>query len=54
MNKEHIISEIKRTAEENGGVPLGKDRFLKETGIKFSDWYGLIGMVSSGLGGETH
>jgi hypothetical protein len=40
MNKQHIISEIKRTAEENGGVPLGKDRFLKETGIKFSDWYG--------------
>lgn len=42
MNKQHIISEIKRTTEENGGVPLGKDRFQKETGIKFSDWYGKI------------
>lgn len=37
MNKQHIISEIKRTAEENGGVPLGQARFQKETGIKFSD-----------------
>jgi hypothetical protein len=26
MNRQHIISEIKRTAEENGGVPLGKDQ----------------------------
>lgn len=40
MNKQYIISEIKRTAEENGSVPLGKDRFQKETGIKLSDWYG--------------
>jgi len=23
MNKEHILSEIKRTADENGGAPLG-------------------------------
>jgi hypothetical protein len=40
MNKEHILQEIKRTAEENGGVPLGKARFLAETGIREADWLG--------------
>jgi len=40
MDKQHIIDEIKRTAENNGGKPLGKDRFFSETGIQVSDWYG--------------
>ena len=40
MNKQHILDEIVRTAKENGGLPLGKGRFFKETGIKDSDWYG--------------
>lgn len=39
-SREHIISEIQRTAEANGGTPLGKSRFLSETGIRESDWLG--------------
>lgn len=40
FNKRHIIDEIKRTAQENGGVPLGTQRFRAQTGIKVSDWQG--------------
>ncbi len=40
MNKQYILEEIKRTAEANGSVPLGRQKFLQETGIKESDWYG--------------
>ncbi len=40
MNKQHILDEIRRTAKANNGVPLGRDRFLRETGLKESDWYG--------------
>ncbi|MBI3584537.1 MAG: GIY-YIG nuclease family protein [Nitrospinae bacterium] len=40
MDKQHIIDEIKRTAEKNGGVPLGTERFFAETGICKSDWFG--------------
>jgi len=40
MDKQLILDEIKRTAEENGGVPLGRDAFLAATGIKQTDWYG--------------
>jgi len=40
MNKHHILEEIKRTAEANDGVPLGKQRFLTETGVRESDWSG--------------
>lgn len=40
MKREFIIAEIKRTAAQNGGRPLGKRRFYTETGIKESDWSG--------------
>jgi len=40
FTKSHIIAEIKRTAEENAGKPLGISRFQAETGIKSSDWIG--------------
>jgi hypothetical protein len=40
VDKQHILNEIKRTAESNRGVALGMQRFQTETGIKVSDWYG--------------
>jgi hypothetical protein len=40
MNRQHILGEIKRTAQANGGIPLGRIAFQRETGIKESDWLG--------------
>src|SRR5215475_11947081 len=40
MDRQYIIDEIRRTANENGGVPLGKMKFLRATGIKDADWLG--------------
>jgi hypothetical protein len=40
LSKNHIIAEIRRTAEEKGGRPLGRVRFQAETGIKESDLLG--------------
>ncbi|HSQ28297.1 MAG TPA: GIY-YIG nuclease family protein [Gemmatimonadaceae bacterium] len=40
VTKEEILTEIRRTAAENGGVALGKKRFLDATGIAESDWSG--------------
>jgi len=41
MDKQYILSEIKRTADDNDGRPLGIDRFREETGIRKEDWYGI-------------
>src|SRR3989344_5715795 len=38
LSKQHILDEIKRTAKENGGKPLGLARFQKEAGINPYDW----------------
>jgi len=40
MKKDHILQEIKRTAQANGGAPLGWRKFAKETGIRQPDWLG--------------
>ena len=39
FSKEKIIEELKRTAKENGGKPLGNVRFSKETGISQNQIY---------------
>lgn len=40
MDRDHILSEIRRTADANGGIPLGRSRFQQATGIRESDWAG--------------
>ncbi len=40
MKRDFIISEIKRTASDNDGVPLGQRAFATTTGIRRHDWYG--------------
>jgi hypothetical protein len=40
LGKSTILEEIRRTATENGGRPLGAARFETETGIGRSDWLG--------------
>jgi hypothetical protein len=40
MDRQYILDEIRRTAIVNGGVPLGRERFQRETGVKYYDWYG--------------
>ena len=49
MTKGQILSEIRRTARANGGVPLGWKRFKTETGIGYYDWFGKFGAGWSDL-----
>jgi len=53
VTKAHILQEIKRTAEEAGGKPLGKQRFASETGINKSDWLGRYWVCWSDAIGEA-
>jgi len=45
MTREAILSEIRRTAQENGGVALGKKRFLDATGSQSLTGAGAIGLA---------
>jgi hypothetical protein len=38
MQREDILAEMKRTAKDNGGKPLGRGRFKIVTGIGEYDW----------------
>src|SRR5580704_12068097 len=38
MDKSSILDEIRRTAQANGGKPLGQTAFASDTGIKVYDW----------------
>jgi hypothetical protein len=40
VDKQYILDEIRRTAKQNGGIPLGRQRFFNETGIRENDWSG--------------
>lgn len=40
MTRQEILEKIRDTASENGGAPLGRDRFEQVTGIRYVDWYG--------------
>lgn len=38
LTKQDMLDAMRRTAKENGGNPLGRARFEKETGIKIYEW----------------
>lgn len=42
MNKDTILREIRRTAAENGGVPVGSRKFAQLTEIQPSQWSGKL------------
>jgi len=40
VDKQHILAQIRSTAAANGGVALGRGRFMQATGITDADWRG--------------
>jgi hypothetical protein len=40
VDKEQILSEIRRITEQGGGKAPGRERFAADTGIRESDWLG--------------
>jgi hypothetical protein len=40
MDKQSILEEIKRIAQLSDGVPPGKAKFSRESGIKNHEWLG--------------
>jgi hypothetical protein len=40
MDKDHIVSEIRRLTKSNNGVPPGINQFCNETGIRQHEWRG--------------
>lgn len=41
VDRKHILSEIKRIAESEGGNAPGLQKFARETGIEKWEWYGI-------------
>ncbi len=41
VTKDSLIAEIKRTAIENGSIPLGEVAFRRETGVSQASWRGI-------------
>ncbi|WOJ90086.1 GIY-YIG nuclease family protein [Methylocapsa polymorpha] len=41
MDRQFLINEIKRLANENGGKPPGQEKFRRETGVSPAQWRGI-------------